>query len=128
MLSEEDNRLLTRVGPGTPMGTMLRTYWLPALLSDELGGPDGDPVPLRLLGEDFVAFRDTSGPIRLLAGPCAHRCAPLAYGRNEDGGLRCLYHGWKFDIEGRCLDIPTEPVGCPLLASVRATAYPCREA
>jgi phthalate 4,5-dioxygenase oxygenase subunit len=128
VLSEEDNRLLTQVGPGTPMGNMLRSYWLPALLSEELGGPDGDPVPLRILGEDLVAFRDTSCRPGLLAGQCAHRCAPLSYGRNEAGGLRCLYHGWKYDTEGRILETPNEPEHSQIKHKVRHSSYPIVEA
>jgi nitrite reductase/ring-hydroxylating ferredoxin subunit len=128
MLSAKQNEELTRVGPGTPMGALLRAYWIPLLYSHELAHNDGAPVRVRLLGESLVAFRDTGGRIGLLDHNCPHRQASLFYGRNEDHGLRCLYHGWQFDVEGRCIDIPGEPEDCPLLGHVRAGAYPCREA
>src|SRR5690242_8339048 len=109
MLSPQDNELITRVGPGTPMGNLMREYWVPALLSTELPSPDSDPVRVLLLGERLIAFRDTSGQIGLMAHNCPHRGASLFYGRNEENGLRCVYHGWKFDIEGNCIDMPNEP-------------------
>ena len=109
MLSAEDNELLTRVGPGTPMGKLLRRYWTPALLVSEVPAPDSDPVRVRLLGEDLVAFRDTNGRVGLVQENCPHRGASLFFGRNEEGGLRCPYHGWKFDADGACVDMPTEP-------------------
>ena len=127
MLSAEKNEYLTRVGPGTPMGSLLRRYWIPLLYSHELAEPEGPPVRIRLLGESLVAFRDGSGRVGLLDHHCPHRLASLFYGRNEGGGLRCAYHGWQFDVEGRCIDIPNEPGDCPLLGKVRAHAYPCRE-
>ena len=101
MLSREDNELLTRVGPGTPMGDTMRRYWIPALLARELPEPDCPPVRVRLLGEDLVAFRDTQGRIGLLDEFCPHRRASLFFGRNEECGLRCVYHGWKFDVDGQ---------------------------
>ena len=101
MLSREENELVTRVGPGTPMGNAMRRYWIPALLSRELAEPDGPPVRVRLLGEDLVAFRDTDGRIGLLDEFCPHRRASLFFGRNEECGLRCVYHGWKFDVDRR---------------------------
>ena len=127
MLNLEDNTLLTRVGPGTPMGGLMRQYWLPALLSSELPAPDAPPLRLRLLGEDLVAFRSTSGQVGLLDHRCPHRGASLFFARNEEGGLRCVYHGWKFDVQGRCLDMPSEPPESSFKDKVRATAYPCRE-
>jgi phthalate 4,5-dioxygenase len=127
MLSREDNELITRVGPGTAMGDLMRQYWLPALHSFDLHGPDGPPRRLRLLGEDLVAFRDTGGRVGLLADGCPHRGASLYYGRNEEGGLRCIYHGWKFDVAGRCLDIPNESTTEAFRGRIRATAYSCRE-
>lgn len=127
MLSAEKNDYLTRIGPGTPMGELLRAYWIPLLYSHELPDRDGAPMRIRLLGESLVAFRDSAGRVGLLDHHCPHRLASLFYGRNEDGGLRCIYHGWKFDVEGRCTDIPNEPGDCPLLGKVRARAYPCRE-
>ena len=93
MLSKENNEILTRVGPGTLMGNLLRRYWMPALLSAEVPGPDSDPVRVRLMGEDLIAFRDTSGKVGLLANNCPHRGASLFFGRNEEDGLRCVYHG-----------------------------------
>ena len=110
------------------MGTLMRQYWIPALLSEEIREPDGTPVRLRLLGEDLVAFRDSIGRVGLLAEHCSHRRTSLFYGRNEECGLRCIYHGWKYDINGRVLETPGEPSGSTLKDKVRHTAYPCREA
>jgi phenylpropionate dioxygenase-like ring-hydroxylating dioxygenase large terminal subunit len=127
MLSREDNELLTRTGPGTRMGEVFRRYWLPALLSAELAEPDGAPVRVRLLGEDLIAFRDTTGAVGLVGAYCPHRRAPLFFGRNEKCGLRCIYHGWKFDRSGTCVDMPTEPPGSRLKAEVKLDAYPTWE-
>jgi phthalate 4,5-dioxygenase oxygenase subunit len=126
MLSQEDNDLLTRIGPGTPAGDLIRRYWQPAALSDELpaGGP---PLPVRLLGEDLVMFRDEEGTPGLIAIHCAHRGADLSYGRLENGGLRCIYHGWLYDIHGRCLDQPGESPATKFVEKVRHTGYPCIE-
>src|SRR5580765_5097523 len=109
MLSLEDNQLLTRVGPGTPMGTLMRRFWLPVLLARELPAADCDPVRVQILGERLVAFRDSDGVVGLLAENCPHRGASLFFGRNEEAGLRCVYHGWKFDVSGGCVDMPNEP-------------------
>ena len=128
MLFTEENELLTRTGPGTPMGEMIRRYWIPALLSEELPEPDCAPVRVRLLGEDLVAFRDSKGRIGLLDEHCSHRGTSLFYGRNEDCGLRCIYHGWKYDIEGNVIETPAEPPGSTLKNKVLHKAYPCREA
>jgi phthalate 4,5-dioxygenase len=127
MLTPEENALLTRVGPGTPMGELFRRFWMPALLSEELPAPDSPPVRVRLLGEDLVAFRDTAGRVGLLAPLCSHRGAPLFYGRNEEQGLRCVYHGWKYDVTGRCIDMPAEPSDSTFKERIRQKAYPCRE-
>jgi phthalate 4,5-dioxygenase len=127
MLSREDNELLTRIGPGTPMGELMRQYWQPILLSSELAEPDGAPVRVRALGEDLIAFRDTQGRVGLLGANCPHRGAPLFFGRNEEGGLRCIYHGWKFDTSGRCLDMPNRPGDRDYRNTVRATAYRSHE-
>jgi phthalate 4,5-dioxygenase oxygenase subunit len=127
MLSRDDNELLSRVGPGTPMGALLRQYWIPALTSRELPAPDGPPVRVRLLGENLVAFRVTSGKVGLIQNHCPHRGTSLFFGRNEDEGLRCVYHGWKFDCTGACVDMPSEPPESNLASKVRATAYPCVE-
>ncbi len=109
------------------MGGLLRHYWMPAALSEELPDNDGTPLRVRLLGENLVAFRATSGQVGLVAEACPHRGASLFFGRNEDEGLRCVYHGWKFDLEGGCTDMPNEAPGCPLRHKVRLRAYPCHE-
>jgi phthalate 4,5-dioxygenase len=127
MLSAEDNELVTRVGRGTPMGDLMRQYWVPAMLSSELPRPDCPPVRVLLLGEKLIGFRDTSGNVGLLANNCPHRGASLFYGRNSGCGLRCVYHGWKFDVTGRCLDMPSEPPDSNFKDKVRAAAYPCQE-
>ena len=127
MLKPEDNEKLTRVGPGTPGGELFRRYWQPALLSSELPEKDGAPVRVRLLGEDLLAFRDTNGEVGLVDAHCPHRRAPMFYGRNEECGLRCVYHGWKFDRNGDCVDMPSEPSGSPLQAKVKMKAYPVVE-
>jgi len=128
MLSREENDLLTRVEAGKPMGELMRRYWIPALLSSEIPEPDSPPVRVRLLGQDLVAFRDSRGRVGLLDEHCSHRGTSLFFGRNEACGLRCIYHGWKFDIEGNVLETPAEPPGSTLKNKVRHTAYPCREA
>jgi len=127
MLKQEDNELITRVGPGTPMGTLMREYWVPALLSSELAGPDSNPVRVLLLGEQLIAFRDTAGRVGLIQNHCPHRGASLFFGRNEEQGLRCVYHGWKFDVDGHCTDMPNEPAESDFKARVKAVAYPCVE-
>ena len=109
------------------MGALLRQYWLPVFEGTEVGPPDGPPQRVRLLGEDLVIFRDTGGRVGLLEAGCPHRRASLYFARNEEQGLRCVYHGWKFDVEGRCVDMPTEPAESRLREGLRATAYPCRE-
>ena len=106
MLSAEENRVLTETGPRTPMGDVFRRYWLPALLSRELPQPDAAPVRVKLLGEEYVAFRDTNGRAAIVQARCPHRGAELFFGRNEECGLRCAYHGWKFDADGNCVDMP----------------------
>ncbi len=122
MLSEEDNALLTRVGPGTPMGNLLRRYWFPLLFSEELQR-DGTPERIRLLGEDLVAFRNSDGEVGLIGEHCPHRLASLYFGRNEANGLRCIYHGWKFDAGGRCVDQPSEPAHSTFKDRIRIPAY-----
>lgn len=128
MLSKEDNEALTRVGAGTFAGDYMRRFWIPALLSAEIAESDGRPVRVRLLCEDLMAFRDTKGRVGLLEEACPHRQASLALGVNEDGGIRCLYHGWKFGVDGQCQETPVEPAGSKLCDRVRAIAYPVREA
>ncbi len=127
MLSREENELVTRVSAGTPMGNTLRRYWMPALLSREIPEPDCPPVRVRLLGEDLIAFRDSEGRIGLLDELCPHRRASLYFGRNEECGLRCVYHGWKFDVAGACVDMMNEPDEYDFKHKVRMTAYPTCE-
>jgi phthalate 4,5-dioxygenase len=127
MLSREENELLTRTGPGTPAGDYFRRYWLPALQSSELPSPDGPPVRLRMLGEDLLAFRDSNGRVGLVDEFCPHRRASLYWGRNEECGLRCVYHGWKFDVTGTCIEMPNEPPEYRFNNKIRTTAYPTQE-
>src|SRR5258705_5561591 len=109
MLTHQENELLCRVEGDTPMGRLMRRHWVPALLSEQLVENDGPPVRVRLFGEDLVAFRDTEGQIGVLGEYCPHRKASLFFGRNEECGLRCLYHGWKFDVHGKGLEMVSEP-------------------
>jgi phthalate 4,5-dioxygenase oxygenase subunit len=126
MLSTEQNDLITRVGPGTPAGTLMRRYWQPAALVDELAG--NRPIkPVRLLGENLVLFRDDQGRYGLIERSCPHRGTDLAYGRLEGGGLRCAFHGWLFDVHGACLETPAEPEDSRLCANIRQKAYPVVE-
>jgi phenylpropionate dioxygenase-like ring-hydroxylating dioxygenase large terminal subunit len=127
MLSIEENELLCRVGAGTPMGELMRQYWLPAVRSDEMPAPDGPPMRIKLLGEELIAFRTTSGAVGLIRNACPHRGASLFFGRNEEDGLRCVYHGWKFDVSGACVDMPSEPAESNFKTKVRARAYPVQE-
>jgi phthalate 4,5-dioxygenase oxygenase subunit len=127
MLSAEENEILTRVGPGTPMGRMMRRFWLPIATSAQLPAPDCDPLRAGLLGETFVVFRDTSGTVGVLDELCMHRCVSLALGRVEKGGIRCLYHGWKFAADGTVLDTPNN-TNERFRQRLRAPAYPVREA
>jgi phenylpropionate dioxygenase-like ring-hydroxylating dioxygenase large terminal subunit len=127
MLSQEDNEILCHVGPGTPMGNLMREFWIPVLTSDELAEPDGPPLRVRLLGEDLIAFRSTSGDVGMLATACPHRGASMFFGRNEEDGLRCVYHGWKFDVTGACVDMPSERAESNFKTKVHAHADPCRE-
>lgn len=127
MLTAADNQLLTRVGPDSPMGRLMRRYWLPVCTSAQLPKPDSDPVRVRIVGESFVAFRDTAGNIGLLEEFCMHRRASLAIGRVEEGGIRCLYHGWKFGVDGTIQETPNH---CDdrFRARLKAPAFPVREA
>ena len=127
MLSKEDNEIMCRVGPGTPMGDLCRLFWIPALVSPELPSPDCPPLRIRLLGENLIAFRDTSGRAGVFQNACPHRGASLFFGRNEEDGLRCVYHGWKFDVTGACVDMPSEPAESNFKNKVRVGAYPTRE-
>src|ERR671938_192653 len=109
------------------MGALMRRYWVPALLAGEVAAPDGPPVRVTLLGERLVAFRDTAGRLGLLPEHCPHRGASLFFGRNEECGLRCVYHGWKFDAAGQCVDMPSEPPESTFKERVRLAACPCVE-
>ena len=131
MLSDEDNELLCRVGAGTPMGEVFRRFWLPALASAEMLQKDGAPRRLRLLGEDLIAFRNSNGEVGIIGAYCPHKLAPLFFGRNERCGLRCAYHGWKFDTLGHCVEIPNLPPNFDtnaLKARAKIPGYPTREA
>jgi len=128
VLSAADNELLTRTGPGTPMGEYMRRYWLPFALSRELAEPDGAPLRVEILGEKLLAFRDTQGRVGLIEPACAHRCADLFYGRVEENGIRCIYHGWKYDVEGRCIEMPNVPPDAAYHGKIAIKAYPTREA
>lgn len=127
MLSKEHNELLTRTGAGTPMGELLRRYWLPALLSEEIPEPDCPPVRVPMLGEKLVAFRDSNGKVGLVGEHCAHRGTSLFFGRNEECGLRCIYHGWKYDVNGNVLETPAEPAGSDFKSKLKHTSYPTIE-
>ncbi|MFT5440919.1 MAG: phthalate 4,5-dioxygenase oxygenase subunit [Alphaproteobacteria bacterium] len=127
MLSQADNELLTRTGPGTPMGNLMRRYWIPVTFTHQIAEPDCPPIRVKIMGENLVAFRDTDGRPGLLDEKCPHRTASLFFGRNEECGLRCVYHGWKFDIEGKCVDLPSEPPGSNFQDKITTKAYPCHE-
>jgi phthalate 4,5-dioxygenase len=127
MLSAHDDELLTRTGRGTPMGALFRRFWVPVLLAREVPEPDGPPVRVTVLGEELAAFRDSSGRVGLVDRRCPHRGADLFFGRNEECGLRCVYHGWKFDVDGHCVDIPTMARDEGLRSRVGLTSYPTRE-
>jgi phenylpropionate dioxygenase-like ring-hydroxylating dioxygenase large terminal subunit len=127
MLTKERSDLLTRTGRGTPGGELLRRYWQPVAFRKELP-QDGSPLPIKIMGEELVLFRDDQGRPGLLAINCCHRGSDISYGRVEDGGLRCLYHGWLFDVNGKCLEQPAEPAGSSFKDKVGQTAYPCQEA
>ena len=126
MISAEQNDFITRVGPGTPAGGLLRRYWQPVALAEELAGPR--PLkPVQLMGQHFVLFRDDQGALGMLDRDCPHRGADLAFGRLEDGGIRCAFHGWLFDAKGNCLETPAEPAGSKLCSRIRQSAYPVVE-
>ena len=124
MLTGEENDMLTQTGPGTPMGDLFRRHWIPALLSDEIPGADCTPARVQILGETLIAFRDTDGNPGLVDAYCPHRGAPMFFGRNEECGLRCVYHGWKFDVNGVCTDLPNSPEGETYKDKVTIAAYP----
>lgn len=126
MLKKEQNELVTQTGPGTPMGNLFRRYWMPALLSQQLPSPDCDPVRLELFSEKMVAFRDTQGRLGLIDEFCAHRGVSLWFGRNEENGLRCPYHGWKFNFQGQCIEVPSEPTS-GYCDRIKLKSYPMME-
>ncbi len=128
MLTHDENMLLCRVEGAAPMGRLMRQHWLPVCLSEDVEEPDGTPWPVQILGERLVAFRDSEGRLGLVAEACPHRKASLAFGRNEEGGLRCLYHGWKVAVDGEVLEMPSEPPGACAAMRVKHPAYPVEEA
>lgn len=127
MLSSEDNELLCRVVGDAPMGQLMRRFWMPVCLVEEVSEPDGTPVRARVLGEDLVVFRDTDGRVGVMDERCPHRRASLVYGRNEECGLRCLYHGWKMDVDGNVVDMASQPASKRMLETIKHRAYPVRE-
>ncbi len=127
MLSREDNEYLTQTGPGTPMGNFMRRFWIPFMLSKEIAEPDCPPVRITILGEDLLAFRDTEGRAALVDQFCPHRRVSLFFGRNEECGIRCVYHGWKFDADGNCVDMPSEPADSSFKDKIKLKSYPVRE-
>jgi nitrite reductase/ring-hydroxylating ferredoxin subunit len=128
VLSQEDNALITNTDRGTPMGEVFRRFWLPVMLAEELPTPDCQPVRVKILNEDLIAFRGTDGRVGLVDAYCPHRGAPLFFGRNEEDGLRCVYHGWKFDVDGNCVDLPSAPEGETYREKIEIISYPCVEA
>ena len=127
MLRKEQNELLTQTGPGTPMGRMFRCYWIPALLAEQLPENECPPVRVKLLSERLIAFRDTQGRYGLIDEFCAHRGVSLWFGRNEECGLRCPYHGWKYDVTGQCIDVPSEPEASGFASKIKLKSYPLVE-
>ncbi|SJZ52116.1 Rieske [2Fe-2S] domain-containing protein [Enhydrobacter aerosaccus] len=127
MLSQADNEFLTQSGKGTPMGELLRRFWMPALLCEELPERDGPPKKIKIMGENLLAFRDTNGRVGIVEPHCPHRAANLYYGRNEECGIRCAYHGWKFDVDGNCVDLPTSPPDSKFKDTIKLLSYPVRE-
>jgi phthalate 4,5-dioxygenase len=127
MTTQEQNAYLTQTGPGTPMGELFRRYWIPAMLAEELPEPDCPPVRVRLLSERLIAFRDSDGQLGMMDEFCAHRGVSLWFGRNEENGLRCPYHGWKYDVTGQCIDVPSEPEESGFCRRVKLKSYPCIE-
>ena len=126
-MTESENQFLTRIGPGTPMSNLMRQYWIPVLQSTDLPERDGASLRVGILCENLVAFRNSDGKVGLIDPVCPHRCASLFFGRNEDNGLRCPYHGWKFDVDGHCVDVPNEPPRSKFNGQIKVTAYSCVE-
>ena len=128
MMTQEENDLLCRVEGDAPMGAIMRRHWIAACLSEEVAQADGAPIKVRLLGEDLVGFRDSRGRVGVLDEYCSHRRASLVFARNEDCGLRCLYHGWKFDVDGNIVEMASEPANSLIPDRVKHKSYPAREA
>src|ERR1700758_2558480 len=128
MTTREQNSFLAQTGPGTPVGNLVRRYWIPALLSSEIAEPDCPPVRVKLLGERLIAFRDSGGRVGIMDEFCAHRGVSLWFGRNEEGGLRCPYHGWKYDVTGQCIEGPSEPEASGFCGRIKLKSYPSIEA
>src|ERR1700741_2711085 len=124
MITQEQNDYLCQTGPGTPLGQLFRCYWIPALLSEELPRPNCPPVRVQLLSERLSAFRDSSGRIGFMDEFCAHRGVSLWFGRNEENGLRCSYHGWKYDVTGQCIEVPSEPAESGFCKKIKLKSYP----
>jgi phenylpropionate dioxygenase-like ring-hydroxylating dioxygenase large terminal subunit len=127
MMNAADNEMLVRTNAGTPMGEYFRRYWLPVALSSEMPGPDSAPIRVKAMGEELVAFRDTNGRVGLVEPRCAHRGSNLFFGRNEECGLRCIHHGWKYDVEGKCVDMPNVEPDAGIRGKISIKAYPTRE-
>src|SRR5438552_496193 len=127
MLSAADNELLTRTNAGTAMGEYFRRFWQPVALSCEVAKPDCPPIRAKVMGEDLIVFRDTQGRVGLIEPRCAHRGADLFFGRNEECGIRCIYHGWKYDVDGKCIELPNVPEGSAYRGKIAIKAYPTRE-
>ena len=127
MLSAADNELLVRTGEGTAMGEYFRRYWLPVALSREMPAPDSPPIRVKVMGEELIAFRDTNGRVGLIEPRCAHRGTSLYFGRNEECGLRCIHHGWKYDVEGKCIEMPNVDPDAGMQGKISIKAYPTRE-
>src|ERR1700688_1290565 len=122
-LRAQQNEFITRTRPGTPMGEMFRRHWTPVLMAEELPENDCPPVRVKVLSERLVAFRDSRGRLGLIAEFCPHRGASLWFGRNEECGLRCPYHGWKFDVDGQCMEVPSEPVESGFCKKIKLKSY-----
>ncbi len=127
MITTEENELLCRVEKDAPMGQIMRHHWIPICLIEEIPEADGTPAKARILGEDLVVFRDSDGQAGVMSENCPHRGASLVFGRNEEGGLRCLYHGWKMDVSGNILEMASEPEASGMLNKVKHKAYPVKE-
>jgi len=124
MLKQEQNDFVCQTGPGTPMGTLFRSYWLPVLMADELPENECPPVRVKILSERLLAFRDTEGKYGLIDEFCAHRGVSLWFGRNEENGLRCPYHGWKYNTDGQCIDVPSEAPESGFCQKIKLNSYP----